>query len=110
MGAFFALLSIGSMITFQSLNVYGNFFLTFWTDDELLKNQSLSGTQEYYNRNIYYLVVYSILGLIQGKKMQISRNLLIIEQVFEYRRRYMYVILENAIFSIRVYALFYVNH
>ncbi|KAK3096100.1 hypothetical protein FSP39_023229 [Pinctada imbricata] len=66
MGSFWALISVLSMGVFQGLNVYGNFFLAFWTEDEVLKNQSLSNTEEYESRNIYYLTVYSVLGVIQG--------------------------------------------
>ncbi|KAK3095411.1 hypothetical protein FSP39_014366 [Pinctada imbricata] len=66
MGTFGAFFSVFSMAVFQGLNVYGNFYLTFWTEDDLLKNQSLSNTDEYADRNLYYLGVYTLLGVIQG--------------------------------------------
>ena len=67
MGLYGAFPSILSMIAFQGLSIYGNFFLTFWTEDAVLKNQSLSDTKEYDDRNIYYLLVYTVLGILRGK-------------------------------------------
>ncbi|KAK3095033.1 hypothetical protein FSP39_009377 [Pinctada imbricata] len=60
------LISVLSLAGFHAFNAYGNFYLTFWTEDKLLLNQSLSNTEEYTNRNVYYLSVYGILGLMQG--------------------------------------------
>ena len=68
MGVGGAFLSIACIVVFQSLNVFGNFFLTFWTEDDILKNQNLSGTQEYEDRNSYYLGIYGLLGVVQGKQ------------------------------------------
>ncbi|KAL4216369.1 hypothetical protein ACF0H5_024096 [Mactra antiquata] len=55
-----------SMCLFQGLNVFGNFWLTYWTEDELLKNVSLSGTQEYENKYLYYMLMYLLFGVFQG--------------------------------------------
>ncbi|XP_060602685.1 multidrug resistance-associated protein 1-like [Ruditapes philippinarum] len=54
------------MVAFQSLNVFSNYWLTYWTEDELMKNVSLGHTSEYENRYVYYLVWYTVIGVIQG--------------------------------------------
>ena len=51
---------------FQGLNVFSNFWLTYWTEDELLKNVTLSDTPEYEERYLYYLLMYLLYGVIQG--------------------------------------------
>ncbi|KAK3094622.1 hypothetical protein FSP39_004144, partial [Pinctada imbricata] len=66
MGYFATFFSVFSLAAFHGLTVYGNFFLTYWTEDEYLNNQSLSYTSEYTNRNVYYLTVYGVLGIFQG--------------------------------------------
>ena len=58
---------MSSMMAFQSLGVFGNFYLTFWTEDDTLKNLNLSNTKEYTDRNVYYLSIYGLLGLLQGR-------------------------------------------
>ncbi|KAL4216368.1 hypothetical protein ACF0H5_024095 [Mactra antiquata] len=55
-----------SMSLFQGLNIFSNFWLTYWTEDELLKNVSLSGTPEYEERYKYYLLMYLLYGVLQG--------------------------------------------
>ena len=74
MGVCSVLLSVASIVSFQALNVFGNFFLATWTRDDLLRNRSLSHTQEYRNRNLYYLSVYSLLGLLQGDVFVLRNN------------------------------------
>ncbi|KAK3094333.1 hypothetical protein FSP39_000405 [Pinctada imbricata] len=66
MGYIGTFVSLTSLMLFHGLTAYGNYVLTFWTEDELLNNQSLSNTSEYMDRNIYYLSVYGILGFFQG--------------------------------------------
>ena len=66
MGLAFVFIVFISVSLFQGLNVFSNFWLTYWTEDPLLKNTSLSGTKEYEEKYIYYLVMYLILGVIQG--------------------------------------------
>jgi hypothetical protein len=51
---------------FQGLNAFSNFWLTFWTEDKIIKNQSLVMTQEYTDRKYYYLIIYTLLGVLQG--------------------------------------------
>jgi hypothetical protein len=51
---------------FQGLNAFSNFWLTFWTEDKVIKNQSLVMTQEYTDRKHYYLIIYTLLGVLQG--------------------------------------------
>jgi hypothetical protein len=63
-GTFFSMLFV---FLFQGLNAFGNFWLTFWTEDDVIKNQSLVMTQEYTDRKYYYLIIYTILGVLQGK-------------------------------------------
>ncbi|XP_060579428.1 ATP-binding cassette sub-family C member 3-like [Ruditapes philippinarum] len=55
-----------SMSIFQGLNIFSNFWLTYWTEDPLLKNVSLYQTQEYEDKYIYYLLMYMGMGIIQG--------------------------------------------
>ncbi|XP_045182658.2 multidrug resistance-associated protein 1-like [Mercenaria mercenaria] len=54
------------MVAFQSLNVFSNYWLTYWTEDELMKNTSLGYTSDYEEKYVYYLVCYTIIGVIQG--------------------------------------------
>nr|XP_022309966.1 multidrug resistance-associated protein 1-like isoform X1 [Crassostrea virginica] len=62
-GTFFSLLFV---VLFQGLNAFSNFWLTFWTEDDVIKNQTLVMTQEYADRKYYYLIIYTILGVLQG--------------------------------------------
>ena len=59
-------LSVASVMAAQSIGVFGNFYLTFWTEDDTLKNLNLSNTKEYADRNVYYLSIYGLLGFLQG--------------------------------------------
>ena len=52
---------------FQGLNIFSNFWLTYWTEDETLKNISLSGTVEYEEKYIFYLLMYLLFGVLQGR-------------------------------------------
>ena len=56
-----------SVSLFQGLNIFSNFWLTYWTEDETLKNVSLSGTPEYEEKYVYYLLMYLLYGVLQGK-------------------------------------------
>ena len=71
-GTFFSLLFI---VLFQGLNAYSNFWLTFWTEDDVIKNQTLVMTQEYVDRKNYYLIIYTILGLLQGRFPLLDSNI-----------------------------------
>ncbi|XP_061170519.1 multidrug resistance-associated protein 1-like [Saccostrea echinata] len=66
MGVIGTVLSMLFVMLFQGLNAYGNFWLTFWTEDEIIKNQTLVTTQEYSDRKYYYLAIYTVLGVLQG--------------------------------------------
>ncbi|XP_033725322.1 multidrug resistance-associated protein 1-like [Pecten maximus] len=70
-GVFATLFSLLMMTLFQGLNVYSTFWITDWTTDEYLVNRSNQGDDEYSDRNIYYLVVYGVLGLVQGVCLQL---------------------------------------
>lgn len=56
-----------SVSLFQGLNIFSNFWLTYWTEDPVLKNVSLSGTPEYEQKYVYYLLMYLLFGVLQGK-------------------------------------------
>ncbi|XP_052767473.1 multidrug resistance-associated protein 1-like isoform X2 [Mya arenaria] len=66
MGIIALILVMVFIIGFQSLNVFSNYWLTYWTEDELMKNQSLGQTEEYENRFIYYILWYTVIGVVQG--------------------------------------------
>ncbi|XP_062568069.1 multidrug resistance-associated protein 1-like [Saccostrea cucullata] len=66
MGVIGTILSMLFVMVFQGLNAYGNFWLTFWTEDEIIKNHSLVTTQEYSNQKYYYLAIYTVIGVLQG--------------------------------------------
>lgn len=51
---------------YHSTSVFSNYWLTFWTEDQLLLNRTERNTTQYYNRKMYYLTVYGVLGGIQG--------------------------------------------
>ena len=51
---------------YQGLSMYSSIWLSKWTDDDLLANQSLAETSEYQDRNSMYLGVYGALGVGQG--------------------------------------------
>lgn len=53
-----------TMSAFQGMNIFSNFWLIYWTEDSLFKNDSL--VSEYEKRTYYYLVMYLLFGLIQG--------------------------------------------
>ena len=55
-----------SISLFQGLNIFSNFWLTYWTEDEVLKNTSLSDTAEYEGKYLYYLLMYLLYGVLQG--------------------------------------------
>ncbi|KAJ8311732.1 hypothetical protein KUTeg_011087 [Tegillarca granosa] len=54
------------LLRHKGTNIFGNFWLVYWTKDPYLKNISLGNTTEYYNKNIDYLLMYTLLGVIQG--------------------------------------------
>ncbi|KAL5020060.1 hypothetical protein ScPMuIL_002952 [Solemya velum] len=66
MGIVVAILVFVFMTLFQGLNVYSNYWLTYWTEDPYLKNQSLTNTTTYEEKFITYLSVYTVLGIAQG--------------------------------------------
>ena len=66
MGYGFVSLVFVSMIAFQALNVFSNYWLTFWTEDPILKNTSLGYTADYEKHYEWYLIWYTTIGVIQG--------------------------------------------
>lgn len=42
------------------------FWLTFWTEDEFLRNTSNVVYEEYEQKTMYYLLCYTVMGVIQG--------------------------------------------
>ncbi|XP_063420619.1 multidrug resistance-associated protein 1-like [Mytilus trossulus] len=60
-GAAFSMLFISS-----GLQVYSNFWITYWTRDSYLKNETLMQTDEYHNKQLYYLGMYGCFGGLQG--------------------------------------------
>lgn len=72
MGVCTVLIVFVTMAIFQGLNIFSNFWLTYWTEDELLKNISLSNTEAYEEKYMYYLLMYLMLGVLQGIVLFIS--------------------------------------
>ena len=64
-----------SISIFQGLNIFSNFWLTYWTEDEVLKNTTLSGTPEYEEKYLYYLLMYLFYGVVQGNDMLVASSL-----------------------------------
>ena len=67
MGIFFVMMIFISIIAFQALNIFSNYWLTFWTEDPILKNTTLGYTDEYQRQYEWYLIWYSAIGVIQGR-------------------------------------------
>ncbi|XP_053387287.1 multidrug resistance-associated protein 1-like [Mercenaria mercenaria] len=61
-----------TMTIFQGLNVYSNFWLTFWTENTLLLNTSLAGTRDYEDTYLFYLLGFALQGILQGIFVYIS--------------------------------------
>jgi len=61
------------MLGFQSLNVFSNYWLTYWTEDPLLKNVSRGYTPEYESKFTYYLVWYTVIGVLQGRNLAVLK-------------------------------------
>ncbi|XP_076093490.1 ATP-binding cassette sub-family C member 3-like isoform X1 [Mytilus galloprovincialis] len=55
-----------ALVTQQGLNIYQNFWITFWTEDSYLKNATFIHTQKYTDKKYYYLGMYALLGILQG--------------------------------------------
>ena len=53
-------------LVYQAASLYSNIWLSSWTEDNLLKNDSLYNTSKYTDRRDLYLGVYGGLGLLQG--------------------------------------------
>ena len=66
-GYLYVLFVFFTIMIFQGLNVFSNYWLTFWTEDSLLKNTSLGHTDEYEKRFQWYLIWYTVFGVIQGR-------------------------------------------
>ncbi|KAL4216728.1 hypothetical protein ACF0H5_024451 [Mactra antiquata] len=89
---------IFTMAAFQSLNVFSNFWLTFWTEDPTLLNSSMAGTTEYEDRFLYYLLLFALQGLIQGIMAFISFYLALTRMVqasSKLHRRMLYNVLHS---------------
>ncbi|CAC5413633.1 ABC transporter C family member 5,Canalicular multispecific organic anion transporter 1,Multidrug resistance-associated protein 6,Putative uncharacterized protein YKR104W,ABC transporter C family member 8,Multidrug resistance-associated protein 1,Cystic fibrosis transmembrane conductance regulator,ABC transporter C family member 12,ABC transporter C family member 14,Canalicular multispecific organic anion transporter 2,ABC transporter C family member 7,Putative ABC transporter C family member 15,ATP-bindin len=50
----------------RALQVYSNFWITYWTRVPYLKNETLMQTDEYSNAQFYYLGMYGLFGGLQG--------------------------------------------
>ena len=70
MGLPFTILAFIALVAQQALNIYSNFWITFWTEDSYLKNTTLIDTKKYADTKNYYLAMYAMLGILQGKKTQ----------------------------------------
>ena len=66
-GYLYVLFAFFNIMIFQGLNVFSNYWLTFWTEDPLLKNTTLGHTDEYEKRFQWYLIWYTVIGVVQGK-------------------------------------------
>ena len=51
---------------YHSASVFSNYWLTFWTEDPLLLDVDQRNTTAYYDKNMYYLTIYGVLGAVQG--------------------------------------------
>ncbi|KAJ8313002.1 hypothetical protein KUTeg_010375, partial [Tegillarca granosa] len=51
---------------YHATSIYANFWLTFWTEDSLIRNISLKFTDDYIEKSHRYLEFYGLLGGIQG--------------------------------------------
>ena len=54
------------MSLYQGLNIYSNFWLTYWTEDPLLKNKTNAGSPDFVQKTYFYLIMYFVIGLVQG--------------------------------------------
>ena len=54
-------------ILFQVASVLSNVWLSVWTEDPLLNNNTMANTSQYANKRDLYLGVYGGLGVVQGK-------------------------------------------
>ncbi|XP_076446983.1 multidrug resistance-associated protein 1-like [Babylonia areolata] len=50
---------------FRAVSVMTNFWLRHWTEDPILSNQSLAGSEVFVNTNNFYLTRYGLLGVLQ---------------------------------------------
>lgn len=64
MGPKTLLVVFGTMGVFQGLSIFSSFWLIFWTNNSMFKNDSL--VFEYEERNYFYLVMYLLFGVAQG--------------------------------------------
>ncbi|XP_060602679.1 multidrug resistance-associated protein 1-like isoform X1 [Ruditapes philippinarum] len=69
MGYCWTFIAVIFMTIFQTMSVYSNYWLTYWTEDALLKNTSQGHTKAYENKFVYYLVGYTLIGVLQGVAM-----------------------------------------
>lgn len=65
MGPKTLLVVFGTMGVFQGLSIFSSFWLIFWTNNSMFKNDSL--VFEYEERNYFYLVMYLLFGVAQGQ-------------------------------------------
>lgn len=67
MGLVAVFISTITLVSNQGLNVFSNFWITFWTEDSYLKNVTLVNTEKYDDLKYYYLGMYGLIGIVQGK-------------------------------------------
>lgn len=72
-GTRFIVLIVSSVIAFQATAVYANVWLSEWTDDLLLGNDTIDHEGAMYrSRNDLYLGIYGFLGIIQGNDNRVN--------------------------------------
>ncbi|KAL8569306.1 hypothetical protein ACOMHN_024254 [Nucella lapillus] len=59
------LLAIVLFAAFRACSVGANFWLRQWTEDPVLKNQSMAGSEVFVHTNDYYLTYYGVFGVMQ---------------------------------------------
>ena len=66
LGMIFSILIMFFMLLTQGSSMFANVWLSQWTDDPFLKNQSNAGDAAYTEKNDLYLGVYGAMGFVQG--------------------------------------------
>ncbi|BFZ17596.1 hypothetical protein BsWGS_20635 [Bradybaena similaris] len=64
-GYFCAAMVTVSLILYNGFNVASGIYLSAWTDDPFLKNESNTGTDSYTSKTYMYLGIYTLLSLLQ---------------------------------------------
>ncbi|XP_076446135.1 multidrug resistance-associated protein 1-like isoform X2 [Babylonia areolata] len=59
------LIAVLFFTAFRAFSVVANFWLRQWTEDPVLNNQSMTGSDVFVNTNHYYLTYYGLFGVLQ---------------------------------------------